>query len=98
MRLRRNSGAPHPVLPRAAPHCLFEHLYSVPYALRGEQLEGRATATTVEFFLRHQHVASHPRRFGPGHTTLADHMPSSHRAHAEWTPSRFLHWAGEVGR
>ena len=76
---------------------LFEHLYSVPYALRAEQLDGRATSTTVEFFLRHQRVASHVRSFGPGHTTLAEHMPSSHRAHAEWTPSRFLHWAGEVG-
>jgi transposase len=69
----------------------------VPYALRGEQLDGRATSTTVEFFLRHQRVASHARSFGPGHTTLGEHMPSSHRAHAEWTPSRFLQWAGEVG-
>jgi transposase len=32
-----------------------------------------------------------------GFTTLAEHMPSSHRAHAEWTPSRFLHWASEIG-
>lgn len=76
---------------------LFEHLYSVPYALRSEQLDGRATSTTVEFFLRNARVASHPRSFGPGHTTLGEHMPSAHRAHAEWTPSRFLHWAGEVG-
>lgn len=76
---------------------LFEHLYSVPHALRGQALEARATATTVEIFLRSQRVASHVRSHGPGHTTLAEHMPSSHRAHAEWTPSRFLHWAGEVG-
>ncbi len=76
---------------------LFEHLYSVPYALRSEMLEGRATTRTVEFFLRGERVASHVRSFGAGHTTLAEHMPSSHRAHAEWTPSRFLHWAGEVG-
>jgi len=76
---------------------LFEHLYSVPYALRSETLDGRATATTVEVFLRGQRVASHVRSHGPGHTTLAEHMPSSHRAHAEWTPSRFLQWASEVG-
>jgi transposase len=25
-------------------------------------------------------------------------MPSSHRAHAEWTPSRFIQWASEVRR
>jgi transposase len=24
-------------------------------------------------------------------------MPSAHRAHAEWTPSRILAWAGNVG-
>jgi transposase len=24
-------------------------------------------------------------------------MPSSHRAHAEWTPSRLIHWAEKCG-
>ncbi len=24
-------------------------------------------------------------------------MPSSHRAHAEWTPSRLIHWAEKTG-
>jgi transposase len=76
---------------------VFGHLYSVPYTLRAEVLEARATATTVELFLRGNRVASHPRGLRAGHTTLAEHMPSSHRAHAEWTPSRFLQWAGEVG-
>ncbi len=76
---------------------LFEHLYSVPYTLRSEVLEGRATATTVEIFHRGRRIASHLRSYRAGHTTLGEHMPSSHRAHAEWTPSRFLHWASEVG-
>lgn len=76
---------------------VFDHLYSVPFALRGEELEARVTSTTVELFLRGNRVASHTRSFRPGHTTVGEHMPSSHRAHAEWTPSRFLHWAGEVG-
>ena len=30
-------------------------------------------------------------------TTLTEHMPSAHRAHAEWTPSRIVSWAGKVG-
>lgn len=76
---------------------VFDHLYSVPYALRTEALDARVTATTVELFLRSSRVASHVRGHRPGHTTVGEHMPSSHRAHAEWTPSRFLHWAGEVG-
>ncbi len=76
---------------------LFEHLYSVPYTLRNEMLDGRVTATTVEIFHRGHRIASHLRSYQAGHTTVAEHMPSSHRAHAEWTPSRFLHWAREVG-
>jgi transposase len=32
-----------------------------------------------------------------GHTTLPEHMPSSHRAHAEWSPSRILNWAQKTG-
>jgi transposase len=76
---------------------LFDHLYSVPYPLRSEDLDARATGTTVELFLRGNRVASHVRSHQGGHTTLDEHMPSSHRAHAEWTPSRFLQWAGETG-
>ena len=76
---------------------VFEQLYSVPYTLRGELLEARATATTVEIFLRGRRVATHLRSYVGGPTTVAEHMPSAHRAHAEWTPSRFLHWASEVG-
>ena len=28
---------------------------------------------------------------------MAEHMPSAHRAHAEWTPSRLIGWAEKVG-
>ena len=27
------------------------------------------------------------------HTTIREHMPKSHQAHLEWTPSRLIHWA-----
>lgn len=77
---------------------LFDHFYSVPHQHRGHALDARATATTVEFFLRGHGVAAHARSYRRGgFTTVAEHMPSSHRAHAEWTPSRFLHWAAEIG-
>lgn len=76
---------------------VFGHLYSVPYTLRTEFLEARVTGTTVELLLRGNRVATHLRTNRPGHTTLAEHMPRSHRAHAEWTPSRFIHWAGQMG-
>lgn len=76
---------------------VFGHLYSVPYSLRGELLDARTTSTTVELFQRGRRVASHVRGVKGGRTTLSEHMPSSHRAHAEWTPTRFPQWAGEVG-
>src|SRR5206468_1879614 len=31
------------------------------------------------------------------HTTVAEHMPKSHQAHLEWTPSRLIHWAEGIG-
>jgi transposase len=74
------------------------HYYSVPHTLLKRQLDVRLTATAVECFLNNQRVAVHPRsdRQG-GHSTLAEHMPKSHRAHLEWTPGRFLNWAVSIG-
>ena len=31
------------------------------------------------------------------HTTLPEHMPRSHRAHAEWTPTRLINWGASIG-
>ena len=31
------------------------------------------------------------------HTTVRDHMPSSHRRYADWTPERLRRQAGEIG-
>jgi transposase len=74
------------------------HLYSVPYRLVHEEVEARLTSDVVEILHRRVRVASHRRSAARGgFTTLPEHMPSSHRAHAEWTPSRILTWAGKVG-
>jgi transposase len=74
------------------------HLYSVPYRLVHEEVDARLTVDVVEILHRHVRVAAHRRsRAKGGFTTLTEHMPSAHRAHAEWTPSRILTWAGKVG-
>ena len=74
------------------------HYYSVPYQLAGQQLEARYTATTVEIFQGGKRVASHARSSAAyRHTTVHEHMPKSHQAHLEWTPSRLIHWAETVG-
>lgn len=76
------------------------HFYSAPHALRHEEVHlwVRATATTIEILHGRERVAAHARSFVQGgHTTVPEHMPSSHRAHAEWTPSRILGWAEQIG-
>ncbi len=74
------------------------HFYSVPHALVGRQLEARATARTVELLHRGTRVASHLRSHRKGrHTTVAAHMPPSHRKLAEWTPERLIRWATKIG-
>ena len=71
--------------------------YSVPYQLLHEQVEVRFTASIVEVYYRGRRVASHARRYDHQPSTVAEHMPSWHRAHAEWTPSRLIHWAEKTG-
>ncbi len=74
------------------------HYYSAPYTLAGRQLEARSSARTVELFHRGQRIASHRRSYLRGrHTTLPEHMPSSHRRYAEWTPERLIRWAAKTG-
>src|SRR5271165_55872 len=74
------------------------HYYSVPYQLAGQQMEARFTGTTVEVFHLGKRVASHRRSSAPyQHTVNREHMPKSHQAHLEWTPSRLIHWAETVG-
>jgi transposase len=82
-----------------------KHFYSVPYTLVREALWVRLTATTIEAFHRGSRVAAHVRREPPaantvvrkGHTTLPEHMPSSHRRYAEWTPDKLAAKAAEIG-
>jgi transposase len=74
------------------------HYYSVPYQFAGQQLEARYTATTIELFDQGKRIASHARSsVAYRHTTVHEHMPKSHQAHLQWTPSRLIHWGESVG-
>jgi transposase len=74
------------------------HFYSVPSVLVGAFVDVRATATTIEVYLRGNRVASHTRSHVPGrHTTVAAHMPIAHQKHSEWSPSRLQDWAAKIG-
>ena len=76
-----------------------KHYYSVPHQLLREKVWARITARTVEVFHRGKRVAAHVRSSSNRkHTTVREHMPSSHRRYADWTPERLRRQAGEIGR
>ena len=75
-----------------------KHFYSVPFRLLREEVEARSTATMVEIFHRGKLVATHRRSLRLHKpTTVADHMPSSHRRYRDWTHERILREAAAIG-
>jgi transposase len=77
---------------------IAKHYYSVPYTLVRQEVEARITARTVEIFLRGKRVASHLRSTMPHRpTTVAEHMPSSHRRYRDWTHERIRRDAARIG-
>jgi len=80
-------------------HVEFDrHWYSVPYQLTHQEVEIRATASTVEIFHKGSRVASYARsHLQYKHTTTHEHRPKAHQRHEEWTPSRVVDWCGKVG-
>jgi len=76
---------------------LDKRYYSVPHRWVGHVLDVRASASVVEVFHKGQRIAAHPRSYTKLFCTLPEHMPSSHRQHREWSPGRFLNWAGQIG-
>ena len=74
------------------------HYYSVPHQLVGEHVRVRMTASAIECLFKGRRIAAHARSYQRGkHTTLPEHMPESHRRHAQWTPGRLLHWGEKIG-
>ena len=75
-----------------------DHFYSVPYRFARAEVEVRLTARTIEVFARGERIAVHLRSSGNNkHTTIPDHMPSSHRRYADWTIDRIRKDAAGVG-
>lgn len=75
-----------------------DHFYSGPYQLVKEELWLRASGQMISLYFKGNRVASHARSFKKWNkTTLPEHMPSHHRAYAEWTPQRILNWVKTIG-
>ena len=75
-----------------------KHFYSVPFRLLRAEVDARITANTVELFHHGKLVATHQRSQRPYRpTTVADHMPSSHRRYRDWTHERIEREAAAIG-
>jgi transposase len=77
------------------------HYYSVPFYLRTREPKTEVKVVyderTVAIYYQNVRVAQHRRDRTPnGYSTLAEHMPDSHRHLTEWNPERFLSWAREI--
>jgi transposase len=74
------------------------HYYSVPHRFARAEVDARLTARTVEIFLKGERIAAHMRGAGNHkHTTVTEHMPSSHRRYAGWTIERIRADARLIG-
>ncbi|RKZ24736.1 IS21 family transposase [bacterium] len=74
------------------------HYYSVPYKLRGQQLDARISDNSIECFLHSKRIASHIRSSEKGrHTTVSSHMPKGQQEYADWNPQRLINWAKTIG-
>jgi transposase len=80
-------------------HFVFkDHFYSVPYNYIHREVDLCTTSTTVECFYQGKRIAAHARSYARYQfTTLPQHMPAHHLAHAEWSPERMRRWAAKIG-
>jgi transposase len=74
-----------------------QNYYSVPYRFIGKKVKILYSRSNVEIFYHYERIALHKRDRTPyKHTTDAQHLASTHRFLAEWTPEYFINWASNI--
>jgi transposase len=74
-----------------------KHYYSVPFRHIGKRVKLVYGYRTVSIYSGGERVAFHLRDTRPHkYTTHADHLPSSHRFVADWSPEKFLSWGAAI--
>jgi transposase len=75
-----------------------KHYYSVPYRYIGKKVKLLYSRHSVEIYYNYERVCLHRRVKVPYHyTTDKEHLASTHRFVAEWTPEKFIHWGEAIG-
>ena len=71
-----------------------KHYYSVPYRYIGKKVKLLFSRHSVEIYYNYERIALHTRtRLAYHYTTQKEHLASTHRFVAEWTPQKFIEWA-----
>lgn len=74
-----------------------KHYYSVPYQYIRKKVKLLYSSSQVEIYYKYNRIAIHPRKYvSYGYTTISEHMASTHKFLTEWTPQRFIDWAGSI--
>ena len=86
---------------KVQPNCHIAYqrkFYSVPFEHLGEEVDVRATQSTIEIFYHHQRISSHKRLLGKAtYSTIKEHMPPDKLFFTDWNKDRFLHWSQSIG-
>ena len=74
-----------------------KHYYSVPYRFIGKKVKLLYSTSLVEMYYHYERIALHKRVKSPySYSTDKEHLASTHRFVTDWTPDRFLEWAGSI--
>jgi len=76
-----------------------KHYYSVPFRDIGKKVKLVYGNRTVSIYSGGERIAFHKRDPRPyKYTTNPDHLPSTHRFVADWSPEKFLSWAAAIDK
>ena len=74
-----------------------KHYYSVPYQHIRRKVKLMYTSNNVEIYHKYIRIATHKRDKRPfAYTTIKEHLATAHQFITEWTPQRFINWAGTI--
>jgi transposase len=76
---------------------LNKHYYSVPYRFIGRKVKLIYTTSDVSVFYNRERIAYHrysTKQFS--HSTIKEHLASTHQFISEWNPEKFTGWAASI--
>jgi transposase len=74
-----------------------KHYYSVPYGYIRKKVKLLYNSKTVEIYHKYNRIAVHARtKSRYNYTTIKEHLATTHQFMTEWTPQRFINWAGSI--